>query len=78
MLRIFLVVPCYNEAERLDLQAFRNARLKRHRLEFVFVDDGSKTVLVAFSTGFGANAQKRSTSSRTIRTRARPRQSAAA
>ncbi|MDP9001233.1 MAG: glycosyltransferase [Myxococcota bacterium] len=42
MLRIFLVVPCYNEAERLDLQAFRNARLKRHRLEFVFVDDGSK------------------------------------
>lgn len=42
MLRILLVVPCYNEAERLDLQGFRNARLERHRLEFVFVDDGSQ------------------------------------
>jgi dolichyl-phosphate beta-glucosyltransferase len=40
--RIALVVPCYNEEGRLDVTAFRNARLEGHRLELVFVDDGSR------------------------------------
>lgn len=41
MLRLTLVVPCYNEADRLDLQAFRD-HVKRHPDNgFMFVDDGS-------------------------------------
>jgi dolichyl-phosphate beta-glucosyltransferase len=40
--RIAIVVPCYNEEARLDLGAFRSARLEGHRLELVFVDDGSR------------------------------------
>jgi glycosyltransferase involved in cell wall biosynthesis len=39
--RVALVVPCFNEADRLDVDAFRNFRLAGHDLEFVFVNDGS-------------------------------------
>jgi dolichyl-phosphate beta-glucosyltransferase len=42
MARIAIVIPCYNEEERLDVAAFRSARLDGHRLELVFVDDGSR------------------------------------
>jgi glycosyltransferase involved in cell wall biosynthesis len=41
-MRLSLVVPCYNEEKRLDVPAFRAARLEGHALELVFVDDGSK------------------------------------
>jgi glycosyltransferase involved in cell wall biosynthesis len=40
--RIVLVVPCYNEQDRLDVREFQAARLDHGRLEFVFVDDGSR------------------------------------
>jgi dolichyl-phosphate beta-glucosyltransferase len=40
--RVALVVPCYNEANRLDTAAFKNFRLPSDSLEFVFVNDGSK------------------------------------
>jgi len=36
-----VVVPCYNEAERLDVAAFERALAAEPRLCFVFVDDGS-------------------------------------
>jgi glycosyltransferase involved in cell wall biosynthesis len=39
---VALVIPCYNEEKRLDVAAFRTARLEGHRLELVFVDDGSR------------------------------------
>ena len=41
MARVALVVPCYNEAHRLDADAFRNFRLDGHQIEFLFVNDGS-------------------------------------
>jgi glycosyltransferase involved in cell wall biosynthesis len=41
-MRVALVVPCYNEAARLDERAFRDVRVEGHRLEIVFVDDGSR------------------------------------
>ncbi|HYS53676.1 MAG TPA: glycosyltransferase [Thermoanaerobaculia bacterium] len=41
MARVALVVPCFNEAHRLDVEAFRSFRLPGHQLEFVFVNDGS-------------------------------------
>jgi dolichyl-phosphate beta-glucosyltransferase len=40
--RVVLVVPCYNEADRLDAGAFRRFELPGHTLEFVFVNDGSR------------------------------------
>lgn len=42
MARVALVIPCYNEANRLDTTAFKNFRLPDDQAEFVFVNDGSK------------------------------------
>lgn len=36
-----LVIPCYNEAERLDVAAFASLAASRPGLRLVFVDDGS-------------------------------------
>ena len=39
--RVMVVVPCFNEERRLDVEAFRAARLEGRELELLFVDDGS-------------------------------------
>lgn len=41
-IKLTLVVPCYNEAERLDIMAFLTALDQNPMLRFVFVNDGSK------------------------------------
>ncbi len=42
MARVVLVVPCYNEEKRLDVNAFTSFALPGHFVDFRFVDDGSK------------------------------------
>jgi glycosyltransferase involved in cell wall biosynthesis len=39
--RLQLVVPCFNEAQRLDLDAFARHQERHPNHEYVFVDDGS-------------------------------------
>jgi len=36
-----IVVPCYNEALRLDIDAFRTAAARDNQLHFLFTNDGS-------------------------------------
>ena len=49
-----VVVPCYNEEERLDTDAFVDFALRNPGIRFLFVDDGSKddtlSVLYAMQT----------------------------
>ena len=42
MSRLTLVVPCYNEEKRLDVEAFRNVSVEGHDVGFLFVNDGSR------------------------------------
>lgn len=42
MPRIALVVPCFNEEQRLDIDTFRTFTLPGHDLHFLFVNDGSR------------------------------------
>jgi glycosyltransferase involved in cell wall biosynthesis len=39
---LIIVVPCYNEEHRLDVGEFRRFALVGSRLEFLFVNDGSR------------------------------------
>ncbi|MFK8136979.1 MAG: glycosyltransferase [Bdellovibrionales bacterium] len=39
--KIILVVPCYNEEERLDKDQFLNSLTKNDELQWLFVNDGS-------------------------------------
>jgi len=39
--RTVVVVPCFNEEQRLDLDAFRQALARSEALKLLFVDDGS-------------------------------------
>jgi dolichyl-phosphate beta-glucosyltransferase len=38
---LIIVVPCYNEARRLDTQAFKAFTHDKYRVRFLFIDDGS-------------------------------------
>lgn len=39
--RPWIIIPCFNEAERLDRGAFEEAMAQSHGPVFIFVDDGS-------------------------------------
>ncbi|MGE5215778.1 MAG: glycosyltransferase [Chloroflexota bacterium] len=36
-----IIVPCYNEEKRLEIDSFRSFRSASHTIRFLFVDDGS-------------------------------------
>ena len=41
MIKCIIVVPCYNERERLDTMAFRAFAARNPAVSFLFVNDGS-------------------------------------
>jgi len=68
--RVALVVPCYNEAHRLDTDAFRNFKLGGHQVEFLFVNDGSTDSTLQVLQSIGAtivNLEKNSGKAEAVR-----------
>jgi len=49
--RTTIIIPCYNEANRLHLEAFLNFARKNPKISFVFVDDGSKDLTMSLLCG---------------------------
>jgi len=54
MQSVVVVVPCYNEADRLDLTAFRESIAREPQLTYLFVDDGSTDRTTDMLTAFAA------------------------
>ncbi|HEY6991389.1 MAG TPA: glycosyltransferase [Bryobacteraceae bacterium] len=48
IIRICLIVPCYNEAQRLNLGAFRQFLMRSAHTHILFIDDGSYDNTVTF------------------------------
>ena len=49
--RTTIIIPCYNEANRLHLEAFLNFARENPKISFVFVDDGSKDLTISLLCG---------------------------
>ena len=49
--RTSIIIPCYNEADRLHLEVFLNFARQNPKISFVFVDDGSKDFTINFLCG---------------------------
>jgi dolichyl-phosphate beta-glucosyltransferase len=68
--RVALVVPCFNEAHRLDVDAFRRFQLEGHKIEFLFVNDGSTDNTLQVLQSMGAdvlNLEKNSGKAEAVR-----------
>jgi glycosyltransferase involved in cell wall biosynthesis len=57
--RVVLVIPCFNEAHRLDVDTFRRFQLPNHTVEFVFVNDGSADGTLQLLNSLHAEAPSR-------------------
>ena len=40
-MKVVIIIPCYNEADRLDTNKFIDNLSKNTHLHFIFIDDGS-------------------------------------
>ena len=49
--RTTIIIPCYNEANRLHLEVFLNFARENPKISFVFVDDGSKDMTISLLCG---------------------------
>jgi glycosyltransferase involved in cell wall biosynthesis len=59
MQSVVVVVPCFNEARRLDLVAFREGILRDPGVGYVFVDDGSTDATGEILAGLAAELTAR-------------------
>ena len=53
--RTLLIIPCYNEANRLDISAFHADFIEYKTTDFLFVNDGSTDNTIGILVDFSAN-----------------------
>jgi len=56
---VIIVIPCYNEADRLAVDTFVDFRPPGRRVEFLFVDDGSRDGTLRILEAMRARAPER-------------------
>lgn len=49
--RTTIIIPCYNEADRLHLEVFLNFARNNPKISVIFVDDGSKDLTISLLCG---------------------------
>jgi glycosyltransferase involved in cell wall biosynthesis len=59
MLRSVIVVPCYNEADRLEVRAFEQFAARTPTVDFLFVNDGSRDATLDLLNGLHARNPRR-------------------
>lgn len=54
-----VVVPCYNEAQRLDVRHFEQFAARTHGIDFLFVNDGSRDTTLELLEGLHVRQPRR-------------------
>ena len=50
-MKVAIIIPCYNEADRLDANKFTEYLLQNAHVHFYFIDDGSTDNTISIING---------------------------
>ena len=57
-MKVAIIIPCYNEADRLDANKFTEYLLQNAHVHFYFIDDGSTDNTISIINGIISNKSK--------------------
>ena len=57
-MKVAIIIPCYNEADRLDVSKFTEYLLQNTHVHFYFIDDGSTDNTISIINGIISNKSK--------------------
>jgi len=57
-MKVAIIIPCYNESDRLDANKFTEYLLQNAHVHFYFIDDGSTDNTISIINGIISNKSK--------------------